>query len=152
MLGDELGECKRDETTARYTESAGQRVGGGGEVVGKRDGCIHIQMLIRRLSIPSVFDEREEEPRKEQDTAISGLNHEPRPVLQLPGADDVARHGHTERSAVSTHTNAEPSTETAAFRGTNHARKIARRAASRVTESVLFVPERCVDSQLEGVL
>jgi hypothetical protein len=42
------------------------------------------------------MDERREEPWKEQDTLFGGLNGEHRSVLELPGADDVARDGHAE--------------------------------------------------------
>lgn len=72
------------------------------------------------------MDERREEPWKEQDALIGGLHGERRSVLELPGADDVTRDGHAERSAMSTDTDAEPSAEAGAFRRSNHASKIVR--------------------------
>ena len=88
------------------------------------------------------MDERREEPWKEQDTLIGGLNGEHRSVLELPGAHDVTRDRHAERSAVSSHTDAEPSAEAGAFRRSRHASKIARAGVSCGTESVLVVAKR----------
>lgn len=72
------------------------------------------------------MDERREEPWKEQDALIGGLNGEHRSVLELPRADDMAWNGHAERSAVSTDADAEPSAEAGAIRRSNHASKIVR--------------------------
>lgn len=88
------------------------------------------------------MDERREEPWKEQDTLIGGLNGEHRSVLELPGADDVAWDGHAERSAVSTDADAEPGAEAGAFRRSNHASTMLRASVSCGTESVLCVAKR----------
>jgi hypothetical protein len=92
------------------------------------------------------MDERREAPRKEQDTLIGGLNGEHRSVLELPGADDVARDGHAERPAMSTDADAEPSAEAGAVRRSNHTSKIVRAGVSWGTESVLVVAKRRVSS------
>jgi hypothetical protein len=98
-----------------------------------------------RINLAAI-DERREEPWKEQDTLIGGLDGEHRSVLELPGADDVAWNGHAERSALSTDADAEPSAETGAFRRSNPASKIVRDGVLCGTESVLVVAKRRVAS------